>query len=341
VKKGRGAMPPDLALELPRDGASGLQPAWRKPLARLALAWAALFALAFTEWREMAHQWWDIDTYAHILLIPAILGWLVWTRRGELAGLAPAAWWPGLVWLFAGLIAWLAGREAEINLLAQVGAVAALQGAVLALLGLRASLLLAFPLGYAFFLVPFGDEIVPQLQAITARIAIALTHLSGVSATIEGINIDTPAGRFIVAEACSGVKFLVAMVALTTLAAGTGMKRWPRRVVLVAGGALASVIANGVRAWGTIFIAQYVGAEAAGSFDHIVYGWVFFAIVIATVLAVAWPWFDREPAEAGYSAVELDRLAMVRFERHGIAGAWALAAIGLSLVLFAVLDRLG
>ncbi|MGN6497422.1 MAG: archaeosortase/exosortase family protein, partial [Tsuneonella sp.] len=62
---------------------------WRRPLAHLAAAWLALFALTFAEWREMAHQWWDIDTYAHIVLIPPILAWLVWLRRAELAKIAP------------------------------------------------------------------------------------------------------------------------------------------------------------------------------------------------------------------------------------------------------------
>lgn len=334
-------MLPDIALRLPPGDAFGVPLVWRRALRRLALAWAALFALTFAEWREMAHQWWNIDTYSHILLIPAILAWLVWSRRAELGQVAPSAWWPGLLWMLAGLSGWIAGREAEINLVAQAGAVMTLQGAATALLGLRAALLLLFPLGYAFFLVPFGDEVIPPLQAVTARIAVALTQWSGVEATIDGINIDTPAGLFIVAEACSGVKFLIAMIALATLVAGTAMKRWRRRAVLLVGSALASIVANGIRAWATIYIAQHVGAEAAGSFDHIVYGWVFFALVIAAVLAVAWPWFEREPAEAGYSAAALGRLPIIRLERLGMAGGWALAGVAASIVVFAVTARLG
>ena len=328
-------------IALPHPGGLDLPLVWRKPLARLALAWAALIALTFTEWAEMAHQWWNIDTYGHILLIPPILGWLVWARRGELAHVAPTGWWPGLLWLCAGLLAWVAGRETGINLIAHAGAVAALQGAAIGLLGVRASLILAFPLAFAVFLVPFGDEIVPHLQAITAEIAISLTQASGVTATVDGINIDTPAGLFIVAEACSGVKFLVAMIALTTLAAGTAMKSWSRRIVLVVAGAVTSILANGVRAWGTIYVAQYVGAEAAGGFDHIVYGWVFFAIVIAAVLAIAWRWFDGDPADAGYSAAELNGLAVVRLERFTIQPRLALAFVVAAVTFFAVLSRLG
>ncbi len=43
---------------------------WVLALVRVALAWAIMFAVTFAEWREMTHQWWDIDTYNHVLLVP-------------------------------------------------------------------------------------------------------------------------------------------------------------------------------------------------------------------------------------------------------------------------------
>jgi EpsI family protein len=48
-----------------------------------------------------------------------------------------------------------------------------------------------------------------------------------------------------------------------------------------------------VRAWGTIYAAQHVGIEKAAGIDHLIYGWVFFALVIAAVLALSWTFFDR------------------------------------------------
>jgi hypothetical protein len=50
-----------------------------------------------------------------------------------------------------------------------------------------------------------------------------------------------------------------------------------------------------VRAWGTFYIAQSQGIEFAAGFDHIVYGWVFFALVMAVLLGAAWRFFDRSP----------------------------------------------
>lgn len=306
--------------------------AWRGAIAQLAAAWLALFALTFAAWQDMAHQWWNIDTYNHVLLVPGIVAWLVWLRRGELARVRPQGWSPGLAWTALGLSIWLIGTSLAINLVAQTGAVVAVQGIVLAILGPRAALLLAFPLFYALFLVPFGDELIPALQLFTAEMTITLSHLSGIPATIDGLFIDTPAGRFVVAEECAGVKFLVAMVALATLAAWTGFRHWPPRIALVVGAALVSILANGVRAWGTIFAAQYVGIERAGGFDHIVYGWVFFAIIIVAVLGVAWRFFDREPEDAGLTADELSQLSLGGADRFAIDGRTAtIGAIALAI----------
>ena len=312
------------------------------PGVMLAIAWAALFALTFAEWRAMAHQWWDIDTYSHILLVPPIIAWLVWIRRDELARAGAAGWWPGLGWLVFGLVLWLVGRSLDINTIGQGGAVVAMQGAVLALFGLRAALILAFPLVYGFLMVPIGGEIIPQLQMITAQIASALTRLSGIEMVAQGIHIDTPAGLFIVAEECAGVKFLIAMLALGLLVAHTCFTSWNRRAWFLLACVVVPVIANGIRAWATIFLAQYVGAEAAGGFDHLVYGWLFFGIVIALVLGAAWRWFEREPEDAGWTADEVAALPLVaRWEGRAGNPALVLGAILLAAGSFAVLAQLG
>ena len=226
-------MPPEASLPLARENPIARIPAvWCGPLARLALAWLALMLLTAREWLTMVEKWWTISTYNHVLFVPPIIGWLVWNRRRELTELVPRAWWPGLVLLAGALFLWLLGTLASFNSASQLGAVLALQAAVVAMLGPRVAAGLLFPLGYMLFLVPFGDELVPALQMITADIVIRLTHLSGIPAVIDGVFIDTPAGLFEVAEACSGVQFLVAMLALGVLIAQTCFRGWRRRACL-------------------------------------------------------------------------------------------------------------
>jgi exosortase A len=212
-----------------------------------------------------------------------------------------------------------------------------LQAAALVVLGPKVTAGLVFPLCYMLFLVPFGGEFIPWLQAITARIAVALTQLSGVPATLTGVFIDTPVGRFEVAEACSGVKFLIAMIALGTLVAHMGFRSWKRRALFMAACVVVPVLANGVRAWGTIYIAQSLGVAFAAGFDHIVYGWIFFALVMAAVLGVAWRFFDRpiDDRLVDVAAIEVSATleTLARFE---IGGWRALAAMLLATGLAAL-----
>jgi hypothetical protein len=94
------------------------------------------------------------------------------------------------------------------------------------------------------------------------------------------------------------------------------------------------IFANGVRAWATIYVAQFIGGERATGFDHIVYGWIFFAIVLAALLGAAWRFFEREPQDYGWRADDLDALPwLARAERASLAPASAaLAATGLAAV---------
>lgn len=322
-------MPPEASLSPAQRGVEGVIPEhWRAPLSLLIFAWAGLSLLFAHDWADMAGQWWDASTYNHILVVPPILCWLAWLRKGELARLVPSAWWLGLVLLTGALVIWLLGALSGLNTARHLGLVASLAGAAITLFGPRVTAALIFPLAYAVFLVPIGDELVPTLQMVTAKITIALTQLSGIPAEIDGVFIDTPAGLFEVAEACSGVKFLVAMIALGVLVCHLCFRSWRRRAGFMALAVTVPILANGVRAWGTIYIAQSQGVEFAAGIDHIVYGWVFFAVVIAILLALGWRFFDR-PANDSFVDVEAIEVSplLERLERYRMGKVAALAAI--------------
>lgn len=328
-------MPPEMRAVMHSMVMAGqrLSPAWQTALVRLALVWAVLLGVFAPDWAAMARQWWDISTYNHIVLIPVILGWLVWQRWPELQKLEPEIWWPGFV-LFAGAaFLWLLGAMSGLDIARQAAAVAMLGAVVPLLLGVRVAAGLAFPLAYMVFLIPVGEELENMLQMVTAEITVALTHLSGIPAAIDGVFIDTPAGLFEVAEACSGVKFLIAMIAFGVLAANVCFVSWRRRMALMAACLVVPIVANGIRAWGTIYAAQFFGVEVAAGFDHIVYGWIFFAIVLILVIAGAWRFFDRSPHAPVIDAKALAASPwLARLETPAIAGGKALAVLLLLLV---------
>ncbi|MFM9935481.1 MAG: exosortase A [Novosphingobium sp.] len=310
---------------------------WRAPLVRLVVVWLGLVALFLGDWRDMAWQWWDSSTYNHILLIPPILVWLVLQRGAETARLVPSAWWPGLIVVGCAMLLWVLGEFSGLSLARQLAVVVMLQGAALALLGPRVAAAQLFPLGYMLTLVPFGDELIPFLQTITAKLTMIILALTQVPATIDGVFITTRFGYFEVAEACSGVKFLIAMVAYGVLVCNVCFQSWPRRAAFMVLSLVVPVLANGVRAWGTIFIAGKRGIAFAESFDHVFYGWVFFALVMALVMAAGWRFFDRaidaplvDGAKIESSPVLAHLARMVMPSGAAVGAIAALALIGLS-----------
>ena len=279
------------ALALP-SGALTLTP-WRAHLAALGLASLAILTLFHRDAADIASIWWNSSTFNHCLLIGPIIGWLVWQRLPQLRRLTPAPWAPGLILVGAGALGWLLGEAGGVAFARHLGLAFMLQGAVIACLGKAVARGLAFPLFYALFLVPVGEELVPAMQTLTAEIASALLALTGVPAHLEGIFITTPTGYFEVAEACAGVKFLIAMVAFGALVANVCFRSWPRRIAFLAVSILIPILANGIRAWGTIYISHLTSVDFAASFDHVVYGGIFFAIVIALIVGAGWRFFDR------------------------------------------------
>jgi exosortase A len=290
-----------IAKAAPLLGAAG----WRAHLTALGFVAATILILFHRDAAGMVGVWLKSETFNHCALILPIVAWLVWQRLAELRRLIPAAWWPGLLLLAAGAGSWLLGEAGSVALARHMGLVLMLQGVVIASLGKGVARGLAFPIFYALFLIPAGEGLVPPLQTLTAEMSMALLALSGIPAHIEGIFITTPSGYFEVAEACSGVQFLIAMIAYGALVANVCFRSWRRRIAFMAAAIIIPILANGVRAWGTIYIAEVSGVEFAAGVDHIVYGWFFFAFVIALLMAVGWRFFDRRAGDAWFVAEKL------------------------------------
>jgi len=306
---------------------AGYSTAWPRQLTALAFAAGAILALFSADAADMAAIWWNSSTYNHCFLIPPLIFWLVWQRRNQLAQLTPDVWLPALALVAAGALGWLLGYAGGMSLARHAGLVLMLQGAVIALLGKTVSRAIAFPLFYALFAIPFGDEFVPAMQTVTAEMAMAFLNLAGVPAVLEGIFITTPAGYFEVAEACAGVKFLVAMAALGALVANVGFRSWRRRALFMIACVAVPIVANGVRAFAIIYVAEQSGIESARGVDHVVYGGVFFAVVIALIIGLAWRFFDRRLDDPWFEPRRLQPLAVAPDRERRIWGAAALVCL--------------
>ncbi|MFP4244375.1 MAG: exosortase A [Ectothiorhodospira sp.] len=270
-------MTPDAEESAPRSG-GGLP--W--PWALAAFAGALLVAgwLYAPGVERLVHIWTHSQTYAHGMVILPISLFLVWTRRHALVGLTPRPSYLGALALLVLGGVWFLGRAADVTTVQTFVVVALMPALVLALLGRRVSRALLFPLAYLFFAWPVGNSLVPVLQDFTAWISVWLLRLSGIPTFSEGYYISIPAGDFVVAEVCSGIRYLIASVALGLVYAYLVYRSLWRRLAFVALSIIVPIVANGLRAYGIILIAHWTDMERAVGVDHLIYGWLFFGFVM-------------------------------------------------------------
>ncbi|MCW2240892.1 exosortase A [Azospirillum canadense] len=266
--------------------ARAVERGWPQALGWLALYVGLCVALFRGTVLDMARTWLDTAAFNHGFVILPISLALVWRRRGALAALRPERESWALVPLALGSAGWLLGSVSEAKLAMQLCFVGMLIAATVAALGFRVARHLAFPLLFLFAMVPFGDFLVPSLQDFTARFAVALLRLLQIPVFLDGVMIDLPNGRFHVAEACAGLRFMIANVVMAALFAHLSFRRWWKSAVFMALSVAVPLVANGLRAFGIILIGQLTDDRAAIEADHIVYGWGFFVVIMLLLLAV-------------------------------------------------------
>ena len=264
-------------------------------LATLGAGVLLLCLLFHGEIAAAADVWSTSTAYGHCWLVLPIAAWLIWERRAAAVAIAPEpAAWPVLLapllaaaWLAADWLGIMEGRQ-----LALLGFVELL---LLALLGSRLWWALSPALLYLIFLVPFGAFLTPKLQQITAAFVNEGLTLLRIPHSVDSFQIEIPEGRFYVAEACAGLRFLIASVAFGALYAVTMYRDGWRRVLFIVVACMVPVVANGIRALGIVVAGHEVGSAQAAAADHLLYGWIFFSIVIV-LLALAGLPFRQNPA---------------------------------------------
>jgi exosortase A len=296
---------------------------WAPALATLAIG-VLVFGYAF--WSEIVHAigvWNDSTAYNHCYLILPISAYLIWERRRAVIARAPfSALWPLLAMAPVALI-WLVADKAQIMEGRQLAAMTLFQLFVLAALGLRTWRVVAFALLYLYFLVPAGAFITPALQGFAARFAVRGVELLGIPVYSDAMEIEVPGARFVVAEACAGLRFLIASVALGTLYGYMMYRSWARRAAFVVVSAVVPIIANGLRVLGIVILGYWLGSAEAATADHLIYGWVFFSMVSFVLIVSGLPFRQAVPsfaaAPSGPDRPEQTRLRIVGISAAALA----------------------
>lgn len=246
-------------------------------LSALLIAWLVIYWPALV---SMVGVWSSSDTFTHCFIIVPIVIFLLYERRYEITQtpFKPALW--VIVPLLMVQIGYLGGQLLGVNLIGHAAAYASVVLIVWMVLGTEFILRFKFPFIFLAFTVPFGEQLVPYLQDITAYMSVEFLKLTGIPIYREGLYLYIPNGTFLVAEACSGISFLIAAVALGTMYGYLNFNtRWKFFAFIVVS-FIVPIVANGMRAYGIVAIGYYSDMEMATGADHLIYGWFFFAFVL-------------------------------------------------------------
>jgi len=268
------------AAPMPSAGASILHSPW--PIATLVLivGTAVILLLHWPLVMAAAKVWYVSPTFNHCALIPFISAYLLWEDRAAFAALRPApALWP-LAFLLGFAVLGLLGSLVSVLEVQQFALIGLFLALVLAVMGWTVFRRALFPLLFLLFMVPTGEFLVAPLQDFTAGFIVRALELFGIPVISDGIFITLPTGVFEVAEACAGLRFLIASVAFGALFAYLMYRRWQKRLLFILLAATIPVLANGVRALGIVLLAYASNNQLAAGVDHLLYGWVFFVMVM-------------------------------------------------------------
>jgi exosortase len=281
----------------------------------VAVAAAVLFVYA-TVLVKLGGQWWVDENYSHGLLIPFIIGYILWSERERLEGAAkrPSLVWGGALVVVAILMLWAGTAGAEL-FMQRTSLVVMLAGVVIYFWGWHILRLAFVPLLLLALAIPIPaiifNQIAFPLQLFASRCAVWAMRVFDIPVLRQGNIIElmplnsTVTKKLEVVEACSGIRSLMTLLTLAVVFAyfthprGKGqqggglaarLKRFGtwRSAILVLSAVPIAIITNAARVSGTGILARYYGTEVADGFFHEFSGWVVYIAAFLLLFALGW-----------------------------------------------------
>ncbi len=268
---------------------------WKKALACILAATLLSLFMFFDTWASIEAIWDRSKTYTHGYIIVPISFWLIWSKRHHLKDLSPSPYWPALTAIIASGFLWLAASLINVLVVQQYAAVLMLIASYWLILGSEITKKIIFPLGFLLLMVPVGESLIPPLMEYTASFTVAMLRLTGLSVYREGMNFSLASGNWSVVEACSGINYLIASITLGLVYAYITYTSYWKRFIFFIVSIIVPIIANGFRAYMIVMIGHLSGMKLAVGVDHILYGAVFFGVVILLLFYIGSFWKDPQP----------------------------------------------
>jgi len=278
----------------------------------LLVAWLALFhfignsTLGYVNTPSLLT--WMYDMYntqnsedGHGNLIPFAVIVLFWWKRKELLAIPQRNWWPGLILVFFGLLLHAFGYLVQQPRLSIIGMFVGIYGLIGLAWGPSWLKGTFFPFVLFAFCVPLGgkvEEVTFPLRLFATNVTYIVTHeILGLTVIKKGTQLFDANGAYSydVAAACSGIRSLISLLALTTIYGMITFKsNWKR--ILVIGMAVPLAVASNSLRLTLIVVAAEAFGQKAGDFVHEWSGFLTYAVAIVAMLFLGW-WLREETAK--------------------------------------------
>lgn len=238
----------------------------------------------------------------HVFVVPFVVLFLLWWKREELLDAPKRVWWLPLILLGVAVLTHMAGyiiQQARVSFLGFVLGLYALMGVVWGPKWLRA---IFFPFFLLVFCMPLGNsaEIITfPLRMLVTKLSVAISSYGlGIDVIRDGSRIfdATRTFQYDVAPACSGIRSLVALLAISTIYGFIAFNKLWKSVLIVLSAFPFAVLGNTVRITTVILVGKVAGQEAGARVEQNL-GFVTFAVSIAGMLLLGYLLRER-PAKA-------------------------------------------
>ena len=254
------------------------------------------FVTAFRVGTRSAMHWaseaWNSENnQEHSWFILPIVAWLVWYHRDEIQRARKAPSNAGLVWVVAGVAAFLLAARTLQPRIAIFALPLLTYGGVRFLWGRATARVFVFPCLFMLFMVPVGGFVqgTVSLQLFVSSSVKMLSSLIGVQVATDGTGIRALDGtfNFDIAEGCSGIRSLMAMITLSALYVHFTQRAAWKQWVIFASSIVFALIGNIGRVFSVVVVAKFINEKLAGGLYHDWSGFVFFPIAVGAMVGFA------------------------------------------------------
>lgn len=252
---------------------------------------AGLIALYWPVFQKLAFDWDNNDNYSHGYFIPVLSAYLIYTYKNELGKLPVKSNLLGFFLLFFGLTQLIIAKTGSELFLQRISLLIVLAGVVLFCLGSSFLKKLAPPIAYLIFMIPLPaiiwNKIAFPLQLFGSFLTEKFVTFIGVPIFREGNILHLSGTTLEVVDACSGLRSLTTLFALSTiLALLSDHKTWQKWVIFLAAAPIA-ILANIIRLTATALLASKYGSDVAHGFLHDFSGIIVFLVGVSLLLLLS------------------------------------------------------